>query len=46
MNTKLPWVLLAGVAGYAVLRHLGTRGGVTARLTDLYAEAIAEATRG
>lgn len=29
MNNKLPWGLLAGVAGYAVLRHVGTRGGVT-----------------
>jgi hypothetical protein len=29
VNNKLPWGLLAGVAGYAVLRHLGTRGGVT-----------------
>jgi hypothetical protein len=29
MNTKLPWTLLAGAAGYAALRHLGTRGGVT-----------------
>ena len=29
MNNKLPWTILAGVAGYAVLRHLGTRGGVT-----------------
>jgi hypothetical protein len=29
MNNKLPWTLLAGVAGYALLRHLGMRGGVT-----------------
>ena len=29
MNNKLPWTILVGVAGYAVLRHLGTRGGVT-----------------
>jgi hypothetical protein len=29
MKNKLLWTLLAGVAGYAVLRHLGTRGGVT-----------------
>jgi hypothetical protein len=29
MNNKLPWGLLAGVAGYTLLRHFGTRGGVT-----------------
>jgi len=29
MNNKLPWTILGGMAGYAVLRHLGTRGGVT-----------------
>src|SRR5690349_21095728 len=29
VNNKLPWGLLAGVAGYALLRHLGMRGGVT-----------------
>jgi hypothetical protein len=32
MNNKLPWTLLAGVAGYALLRHLGTRGDVTAAI--------------
>jgi hypothetical protein len=34
MNNKLPWTLLAGVAGYALLRHLGTRGDVTAAEAD------------
>ena len=29
MNNKFSWGLLAGVAGYALLRRLGTRGGVT-----------------
>jgi hypothetical protein len=36
MNNKLPWVLLVGVGGYALLRHVGTRGGVT----DTEADAI------
>jgi hypothetical protein len=29
VNNKLPWLVVSGVVGYALLRHLGTRGGVT-----------------
>jgi hypothetical protein len=34
VKNKLPWALLAGVGSYAVLRHLGTRAGVTSAEAD------------